>query len=98
MKDICPIRNKLWNIRAKKGIRQIDLAKAAGMSRETLIAIEKGHTIPTLLTALQLAKALEVYIGVLFSLTPTTGEDTDSSQQSILYGLEGDSPAAVLDL
>ncbi len=47
------------SVRKDKGITQQDLAEAVGVTRQTIIAIEKGNYTPSVLLALKLAK----YIG-----------------------------------
>jgi len=47
------------SVRKEKGITQQDLAEAVGVTRQTIIAIEKGNYTPSILLALKLAK----YIG-----------------------------------
>ena len=46
-------------VRKDKGITQQELAEAVGVTRQTIIAIEKGNYTPSVLLALKLAK----YIG-----------------------------------
>ncbi len=47
------------SVRKDKGITQQELAEAVGVTRQTIIAIEKGNYTPSVLLALKLAK----YIG-----------------------------------
>jgi len=47
------------SVRKEKGITQQELAEAVGVTRQTIIAIEKGNYTPSVLLALNLAK----YIG-----------------------------------
>jgi putative transcriptional regulator len=49
------VLNKVFEQRHKKKIRQEDLAKAVGVSRQTIIAIEKGNYTPSVLLALKIA-------------------------------------------
>jgi putative transcriptional regulator len=46
---------------------QEDLAAAVGVSRQTIIAMEKGNYTPSLLLAMQLAQVFKVRIEDLFS-------------------------------
>lgn len=53
------IGEKIREIRVKKGINQVKLAKLAGISNTFLSDIEVGRTTPSIKTLLKLAKALE---------------------------------------
>lgn len=57
-------RLKVW--RAKRGITQDELAKAVGMSRQSINAIEKGRFVPSILTALKMSHYFETTIEELF--------------------------------
>jgi molybdate-binding protein/DNA-binding XRE family transcriptional regulator len=63
-------RTHLKQIRDRRGISAATLAKLAGITRQTIYAIEAGDYVPNTTVALQLAKALEVRIEELFSLEP----------------------------
>ena len=60
--------NKLKKYREKKGLTQEQLAGLAGVSRQSIISIEKGHYIPTTILALKLATVLNTKIEELFVL------------------------------
>ena len=59
-------RLKVW--RAKRGITQDELAKAVGMSRQSINAIEKGRFVPSILTALKMSHYFETTIEEIFYL------------------------------
>jgi len=61
-----PIFNAIKNMRQKKNITQEGLAAAVGVSRQTIIAIEKGNYTPSLMLAMQLAKYFKVSVEELF--------------------------------
>ena len=64
------IKNRLKEWRVKKGdITQEELAKAVGVSRQTIIAIEKGKYTPSLLLAFKLSRYFGVKIEDIFYLT-----------------------------
>lgn len=50
------IHSKVFEIRKEKGVTQEELANAIGVTRQTVIAIEKGNYIPSLLLGLKIAK------------------------------------------
>ena len=62
------IENRLRYYREKAGLSQEELAKMANVSRQTIIAIEKGRYYPSLMLALILAKIFGVSVEDLFKL------------------------------
>ncbi|MCB9008598.1 MAG: helix-turn-helix transcriptional regulator [Ardenticatenaceae bacterium] len=62
------VANRLRQQRKKGGFTQEDLGKAANLTRQSIIAIEKGRFIPSVQTALLLARALGSSVDELFWL------------------------------
>ncbi|TDH26949.1 transcriptional regulator [Segetibacter sp. 3557_3] len=60
--------NKLKHYREQHGFTQEQLATAVGVSRQSIISIEKGQYVPTTLLALKLASALKVTVENIFQL------------------------------
>jgi len=56
------LRNHLREFRELKGLTQEDLARALGVTRQTIIAIEKGKYNPSLELAFKIAKFFKVKI------------------------------------
>lgn len=54
MKEV--VQNNVYDTRMKAGITQENLASEVGVSRQTIIAIEKGNYVPSVLLALKIAK------------------------------------------
>lgn len=54
MKD--SVENRMNTIRTKAGVTQEDLARAVGVTRQTIIAIEKGNYTPSVLLAIRIAR------------------------------------------
>lgn len=54
MKDI--VINRVYDLRNKTGVTQEELAEAVGVTRQTIIAIERGNYTPSVCLALKLAK------------------------------------------
>ena len=50
------LTNRLRVLRAEKDITQEELAKAVGVTRQTILAIEKGDYAPSMLLGMQLAR------------------------------------------
>ena len=62
------LRNTMKVQRAIRDLTQADLASLAGVTRKSVNAIETGRMVPSVLLALQLARALGVSIETIFSL------------------------------
>jgi putative transcriptional regulator len=60
------LRTKLKTRRILADLTQEDLAKKVGVTRQTVLAIEKGNYAPSVLLALRLAKALDCAVEDLF--------------------------------
>ncbi len=62
------IVNDIKKFRTERNITQEDLARAVKVSRQTIIAIEKGNYVPSLLLAMQLARFFKVSVEELFNI------------------------------
>lgn len=62
------VSNTLSDYRVKKNLTQEELAKALGVSRQTIIAIEKGNYTPSVLLALKIAKFFKRPVESIFTL------------------------------
>ncbi|MFL0250961.1 helix-turn-helix transcriptional regulator [Clostridium neuense] len=62
------MKNKIREFRKKLGVRQEDIAKAVGVTRQTINAIENQKYNPTLELAMRLAKLLNTKVEELFIL------------------------------
>ena len=62
------LRNRLKVARAEKDLSQEDLAKLAGVTRQTIGSIESGEYCPSALLAFLLAKRLGKKVEELFFL------------------------------
>lgn len=60
--------NSLREARRSAGLTQEELSNKCGVSRQTIIAVERGAHVPTLTLALQLADVLDRPLASLFSL------------------------------
>jgi putative transcriptional regulator len=60
------VRNDVRSHRSDRGLSQADLARALGVSRQTVIAIEQGRYLPTLPLAFALARHFDTRIEALF--------------------------------
>lgn len=62
------VRSRLAEIRQQRGIPAAELARQAGVSRQTIYAMEAGDYVPNTSVALRLARILEVTVEELFAL------------------------------
>ncbi len=60
--------NRVREFRDASGMTQTDLAKAAGVSRQSIISIERDRYLPSLQLALTLARIFECPTDDLFVL------------------------------
>lgn len=63
------ISNKVNTYRLKSGITQEALAEKVGVTRQTIIAIEKGNYTPSVLLALKLAEVFSATVEELFNIS-----------------------------
>ena len=66
------MQNTIRELRKEKGLSQDELARACGVSRQTVNAIENNKYDPTLALAFRLAQVLETTVDLLF--TPSGGK------------------------
>ena len=69
------IKNKLREIRTERGLTQEQLAGMVGVTRQTIISVEKGRFVPSVRLALELAQALDTSVNELFWLEDSRGEE-----------------------
>ena len=63
------VQNRIYEIRMKSDITQERLSDKIGVSRQTIIAIEKGNYIPSVLLAIKLAKFFKKPVEELFYIS-----------------------------
>lgn len=62
------MRNTIKQLRKQAGLRQEDMAKELGVSRQTIIAIENDKYNPTLELAMKIARLLNLHVDEIFFL------------------------------
>ncbi len=62
------IKNNVYQCRTKLGLTQEQLAEKVGVTRQTVIAIERGNYTPSVLLALKLTEVFSVSVESLFSI------------------------------
>ena len=61
-----PMKNKIKVFRAMHDLTQEDLAQATGVTRQTILAIEKGKYVPSLDLAFRIARHFHVNVEEVF--------------------------------
>lgn len=64
MKDY--VSNNVGTLRKEKNITQEEFAQAIGVSRQTVIAIEKGNYVPSLLLGIKIAQYFDKKVEDVF--------------------------------
>ena len=62
------VRNFVQELRIKNKITQEELAQVVGVTRQTIIAIEKGNYTPSVLLALKIAGFFKTTVEKLFTI------------------------------
>jgi len=60
------IRNRVKELRARHNFTQSTLAEQVNVTRQTIVALEKGSYVPSLLLAMNIAKTFELPIEEIF--------------------------------
>ena len=50
------LKNRLKELRARDGVNQTEMAKLAGVSRQTISLIERGEYTPSVIIAMKIAQ------------------------------------------
>lgn len=61
------LHNCIYDLRNKAGLTQEELAQKVGVTRQTIIAMEKGNYVPSVLLALKLAKVFKHPVEKIFN-------------------------------
>ncbi|MGA8943793.1 MAG: helix-turn-helix transcriptional regulator [Thermoactinomyces sp.] len=69
------LRNRIAVLRAERKMTQKELAKKAGVSRQTIISIENRKYSPSLKLAFEIAIALDADITEVFQYEKSKGGD-----------------------
>jgi putative transcriptional regulator len=62
------VDNTVFELRTKKGLTQEELASALSVSRQTIIAIEKGNYTPSVVLAIRIAKVFKRSVEDIFTI------------------------------
>ncbi|MFC0081617.1 helix-turn-helix transcriptional regulator [Aciditerrimonas ferrireducens] len=62
------MRNRVREARLARGLSQADLAEALGVSRQTVISIERGRYLPSLPLAFRIARFFGSTVDAMFDM------------------------------
>ncbi|HEP1428462.1 helix-turn-helix transcriptional regulator [Streptococcus pyogenes] len=62
------LKNRLKELRARDGINQTEMAKLAGVSRQTISLIERNEYTPSVIIAMKIAKVFQESVEEVFRL------------------------------
>ncbi|AGK71505.1 helix-turn-helix transcriptional regulator [Streptococcus cristatus] len=62
------LKNRLKELRARDGLNQTDLAKKAGVSRQTISLLERDEYTPSVVIALKIAQIFNESVENVFRL------------------------------
>lgn len=62
------LKNRVRELRARLNMRQADLAQEVDVTRQTILAIEKGRLNPSVMVSLKIARVLREPVGYVFYL------------------------------
>ncbi|TQR15508.1 helix-turn-helix transcriptional regulator [Psychrobacillus vulpis] len=60
------IKNRIKELRARDKLTQQDLSEKVGVTRQTIVSLEKGSYVPSLLLAMNIAEVFQVPIDKIF--------------------------------
>ena len=61
-------KNEVGVLRQERGMTQEEIASLVGVTRQTIIALEKGNYVPSVLLALKIARVFKVEVEKVFSI------------------------------
>lgn len=62
------VENSIERLRRERGLTQEALADAVGVTRQTVIALEKGNYVPSVLLALRIAHCFRRPVEAIFKV------------------------------
>ena len=72
------MKNRLEELRRARGVRQEDVAQALGVSRQTVISLEKGKYNPSLALAFRLSRFFGLPIEEIFDDSDERAEEEEN--------------------
>lgn len=94
MNDELVLKNRVRELRARLKLRQADLAEEVNVTRQTILAIEKGRLNPSTLVSLKIARVLREPVGYVFYLDRQAEGEQAKSEERETVRLAHGVPAA----
>ena len=92
------VQNRLSEVRQARGYGAAELEAEAGITRQTIYAIEAGAYVPNTAVALRLARALEVSVEELFHLDDASAAPAVTQEVDLLPGGDSVEPGLPVQL
>lgn len=86
------LKNRVKELRARLNMRQADLAREVDVTRQTILAIEKGRLNPSVLVSLKISRVLREPVGYVFYLEradEVPGKESKTAEKSAAPSLFG---------
>lgn len=62
------VENTIAHLRRCRGLTQEELGRSVGVTRQTIIALEKGNYVPSVLLALKIARLFREPVEKIFTI------------------------------
>ncbi len=86
------LKNRVRELRSRLDLRQSDLAREVDVTRQTILAIEKGRLNPSIIVSLKIARVLREPVGYIFYLEHQPEEASAHERLAVAAAVE--SPVA----
>lgn len=63
------IKNNVYDLRSKENVTQESLAEVVGVTRQTIISIEKGNYTPSVILALRISRFFNKPLEEVFNIS-----------------------------
>ncbi|MGT2934784.1 helix-turn-helix transcriptional regulator [Streptococcus castoreus] len=74
------LKNRLKELRARDAINQTEMAKLAGVSRQTISLIERNEYTPSIIIALKIATVFNEPVDSVFTLVEVEKENEKETE------------------
>lgn len=78
------LKNRVKELRARLNLNQAEVAEASGVTRQTILAIEKGRLTPSVAVALRLARVLREPVDYVFYLERVSETDRAVAREQVV--------------
>ena len=92
------LKNRVRELRRRLKLRQSDVAEEIGVTRQTILAIEKERLNPSTGIALRISRVLREPVDYVFFLAPEDSAPEGTTESDVSNSSIPDTAGAVLDL